>query len=371
MNKALVGLLDVFSIYTKSSDSSVGVLRFIRASFIVITLIILSLLFAHFFKGGVILWLSILNCFVIICATSIIGYLFGFLFGIPRSVRFKFDKSKNTTSDASILFGDNTNLEEVSDWLTKILVGLALVEFREIASLFDRVATTIASSFSNGVPNNIYTTLSYGILNSYIGIGFFAGYFWTRTKFGTLLTISRKEQEDIARNAFKDINQNLSNVEDIDLKAEVQEAFNDIGDINKDKAMRLSELKRLVSNLLVRTPVLVPDDTQAGRWGGMSEDNGRRLFAEVKPSSYPNLYDVIITVEATNNTQLTSTVVVLLDSTFPQPEIYLMPVNNKATVRIVAYEAFTVAALCDNTITKLELNLNKQKGYPESFYYED
>jgi hypothetical protein len=53
----------------------------------------------------------------------IAGGLLGFLFGVPRVL-----KEGGPTGT----LGSNTNLEQISDWLTKILVGLGLVEIRTL-----------------------------------------------------------------------------------------------------------------------------------------------------------------------------------------------------------------------------------------------
>ena len=54
-----------------------------------------------------------------------IGALLGFLFGVPRALT-------GATQEAGLR--SNTNLEQISDWLTKILVGVGLVEIGRLAS---------------------------------------------------------------------------------------------------------------------------------------------------------------------------------------------------------------------------------------------
>ncbi len=64
------------------------------------------------------------------------GFLVGFLFGIPRVLQGE-----------DVLPGQqpeyrqrvNTNLEQISDWLTKIIVGLGLVELRQCRITFTRL----------------------------------------------------------------------------------------------------------------------------------------------------------------------------------------------------------------------------------------
>jgi CheY-like chemotaxis protein len=65
------------------------------------------------------------------------GGLLGFLFGIPRSLAGPESAEDRTTArDATTargVYGPNTNLEQISDWLTKILVGVGLVQFTVLA----------------------------------------------------------------------------------------------------------------------------------------------------------------------------------------------------------------------------------------------
>ena len=132
----------------------------------------------------------------------------------------------------------------------------------------------------------------------------------------------------------------------------------------------LTSLKERVANLLNVTIIIHKTDTQKGRWGGLSSSNNRILTAKVQPTLL-GLFDVIIEVTSTNVANpLISTVVILLNTTFAENEIYLKPVNNVAKITVVAYETFTIAALCDNLETKLELDLQFQKGLPPKFYYE-
>ena len=56
------------------------------------------------------------------------GGLFGFLFG-PRSLA----GPEHAEEDMAGTYRPKTNLEQISDWLTKILVGVGLVQFTTLA----------------------------------------------------------------------------------------------------------------------------------------------------------------------------------------------------------------------------------------------
>ncbi len=94
------------------------------------------------------------------------GTLLGFLFGIPRSI-----------SDPKRAYQENTNLEQVSDWLTKIVIALGLAQLTKIPSAFLSVAVFV----SRGIGLPVVTPSLAGIILLYFGIvGFLIAYLWTR-----------------------------------------------------------------------------------------------------------------------------------------------------------------------------------------------
>lgn len=106
-----------------------------------------------------------------------VGALLGFLFGIPRSLQGNPQAAPAagaTTAEAAggPTQGVNTNLEQISDWLTKILVGVGLTHFQNLQNQLAAMATYFAVAGSAAVTLAI-------ILNSSVA-GFFAGYLLTR-----------------------------------------------------------------------------------------------------------------------------------------------------------------------------------------------
>lgn len=75
----------------------------------------------------------------------------------------------------------NTNLEQISDWLTKILVGVGLTQFGSIASGAGRLIGNIAPAFGDGPDANVFTG-GLGIFS--IAFGFVTGWLYTRLLLG-------------------------------------------------------------------------------------------------------------------------------------------------------------------------------------------
>lgn len=127
--------------------------------------------------AGVMLW-------VVACLAA--GATVGFLFGIPKSASpaaVPADKNgKSAVPDESVRGGrPNTNLEEVSDWLTKIIVGLSLVHLKDINAYVSKISETIAASLSTQpVPAPAHVSVAMAIVIGFIVLGFLFGYLYTR-----------------------------------------------------------------------------------------------------------------------------------------------------------------------------------------------
>lgn len=111
----------------------------------------------------------------------------GFLFGIPRSGFNKVaraepaDANGNGQSGTPLANGitPNTNLEEVSDWLTKIIVGLTLVNLDKIQGEVAGISLNMAASF-HPVPNTVHTSFATALVVGFFILGFLCGYLYTR-----------------------------------------------------------------------------------------------------------------------------------------------------------------------------------------------
>ncbi len=103
-------------------------------------------------------------------ASIIIGGFLGFLFGIPK----KHSGGQNTGQQ---LYTSNTNLEEISDWLTKLLVGAGLAQFTELFGFLKSFAHDIANNLT-AIGNEEAFIIAL-VLYFLIG-GFLIGYLGTR-----------------------------------------------------------------------------------------------------------------------------------------------------------------------------------------------
>ena len=104
-------------------------------------------------------------------AAWLIGTVLGFLFGVPR-VRAGEPSTESSSTQTSIV--PNTNLEQISDWLTKIIVGATLVQLGPLANAIGVLSYKIGSGFSK----ESGAAVSGGVIVLYFSAGFIWGYLW-------------------------------------------------------------------------------------------------------------------------------------------------------------------------------------------------
>jgi hypothetical protein len=133
-------------------------------------------------------------------AALFLGFLLGFIFCIPRTAKpagtaaasssvegkESIDAGPHTTAVAISAVETNTNLVEISDWLTKILVGVGLVELNKIPSGLRRLGQFLAPGLRECDSTSCIGSseaFAIGIVIFFFGAGFLIGYLWTRLYF--------------------------------------------------------------------------------------------------------------------------------------------------------------------------------------------
>lgn len=106
------------------------------------------------------------------------GALLGFLFGIPRTaVPHSPDNMAPTDGTPKPMYEPNTNLEQISDWLTKILVGVGLVQVGQIGGAIDDLANGLEPGLGE-YGHAVAVTL----MVSFAITGFLGAYLFTRLR---------------------------------------------------------------------------------------------------------------------------------------------------------------------------------------------
>jgi hypothetical protein len=317
-------------------------------------------------------FITTFGCNILIAGASLSsGGFLGFLFGIPSILQ-----------DPKAKLKYNDNLVQISDWLTKIIVGVGLTQLYQIPSFVKRVGVFFATTFGN---DDWGRNIAIAIIGYFLVLGFLMIYFWTKTDYSTVMKeqddefneqLQAKEQavedkkkmaEEIIQKETQKSISNSSVVADASTTDQIKQAA------NQPLNQKLDELKAVVGRTLPTKPVKVPDDPQKNRWGGKQENNGRKISAKVSKNNWQNLFDVVINVSNIDNTSITEPVAIFIHDSYQITDnvVYVMPdAKGVDELSLLAYEAFTVGALFADG-TELELDLNVQEGYPVDFYWTD
>jgi|LSQX01.2.fsa_nt_gb hypothetical protein len=106
------------------------------------------------------------------------GGLLGFLFGIPK-VNRQYAPGDDYPKNRKYL--PNTNLEEVSDWLTKIIIGVGLTQLIRIPEYLRNLATSILNHVECYQVNcNAAHPILVAVILYFLIAGFIVAYFYTR-----------------------------------------------------------------------------------------------------------------------------------------------------------------------------------------------
>lgn len=159
----LIGLSDL----KNASDLA----RVIALFMVMMNLGLLSLLFPAISRvgtdTGADFWSVIGSGLYLAGASAVSGCLVGFVFGIPRS----------GSQDREQAMAANTNLEQVSDWITKILIGIGISQVHEISETFSNVVKFLGPAFGSSPTGELFAG---SIIVHFVIAGFFLGYLLTR-----------------------------------------------------------------------------------------------------------------------------------------------------------------------------------------------
>lgn len=279
------------------------------------------------------------------------GALTGFLFGIPRLL-------ENRNGNASNGLEQNDNLVQISDWLTKIIVGVGLTQITLLGPALIKIGEKLAPTF-NAEPVT-GSNLAIGTVLYFTITGFLSGYLWTRIHFYRLLAQTGRDVQK--------------------LEEELEQKEKEITEKEKIAEQTLEELYAL-DNTYKETDALKRikktftnesgdiDDPNAGKFGGLATVNDRILKASVTTTTFDKeRFNVALIVESTaSGKPLTGTVTFHLHPTFRSKVHKVQVENGIAKLNLIAWGAFTVGVECDNGNTKLELDLAKLADAPELF----
>jgi hypothetical protein len=130
---------------------------------------------ASFLNGGS--FLTTLGTLGMFSAAGMIsGGVLGFLFGIPRVLASSAAAAAQSSAPSGVQ--PNTYLEQISDWLTKVLVGVGLTQIGSIYTAMGTLSASLTNLFTGKPSDGPITVVT---LVTFLLSGFLWAYFESRT----------------------------------------------------------------------------------------------------------------------------------------------------------------------------------------------
>ena len=334
-----------------------------------------------FFYGSSVDSPSLLLVELLIASAAIsLGSFLGFLFGMPRAV-IAASTTEENDAEAPLSYRPSTNLEQVSDWLTKILIGVGLVELRHIGGTLASMGHVVAGSLKNPPPGTEVVTQV--VVVAFSVFGFIAGFLWTRIYYGPLQTLTDQSLISRLRSSLKKFENKLSNQEsDIQSVRKVTEGLA-TGKLVTQRTAVSRELPASIENEAAQDTLpeevrnkLADFQEHEPDWdsdpgadlfpNAPQEAHGRRLEAELV-EKYESSLVIDLRVRRLGGEPLGDEVIFLLHPTFDDSILYKKPENEIAEVEILALGWFTAVAILDGGRTVLSYKLRNLPGAPDWF----
>lgn len=302
------------------------------------------------------------------------GLFGGFLFGLPRylSNPDAFQKS----------YSRNDNLIQISDWLTKIIVGLGLTNLHKVPKLLISFGVHTSVLFGgNGKTVTTGSAFAEGILVYFLFSGFLMGYLWTNIHYIPILVAMDGEANSLTKemqtkaNAFnaaldsQTVSVNSDDPQAYEKLMQQQGAGIQLS-FEAFKSLIVKAKQKMDKGLQAQSHI--PDDLKdpnKNQWGGKSESNFRKVSGRVV-SVGNDLFKVTLSVVSTNPAQPLengSMILFALHNTFADPYKIVTVKDSYAQLEFISYGAFTVGIFCDNGTTELEYDLTTIANAPEKF----
>ncbi|MEW2920362.1 hypothetical protein AB1A65_02765 [Muricauda sp. ANG21] len=155
---------------------------YLRNLLIIVVVTMLCVVLYAFQTGD---FAKVVSLGILIAASAFsIGGVLGFIFGLPVI--------KNDNKD--VAYEKNNSLKEIADWITKITIGITLVELKSIIGYFQDIVLDTSTYLGVGESGIIFSST---LLIEFFFIGFTSIYIFTITDFVKYLIANEKKMSEI------------------------------------------------------------------------------------------------------------------------------------------------------------------------------
>jgi hypothetical protein len=308
-------------------------------------------------------------------ASTFSGGVLGLLFGLPSARKVDARTTPAAAGQPVVMnYEESTSLEQISDWLTKIIVGLTLTQFATWSSAFDRLALTLTHDLlCPAQPSPCGYVPGASIVAGYALGGFVVAYMWTR-RFFILEMVAR---DDSVRQMMRAQEQREQAAKEGRVQAGSDAPEGVVSDYSKVVDAILEDGRRNATGAAKKIAASLkagddPDDPWRGAFGGSPAANDAVLTATVtavagQPGNFKLDASVSGVTPERQRELAGQSLLFYLHPTFGQKvRVVSFGADGRASLVLYAYGAFTMGTLLEDGTT-LELNLATLPGAPDQF----
>jgi hypothetical protein len=303
------------------------------------------------------------------------GGLLGFLFGIPRGSHIE-ERPAGTDRplpDRNSSYAPSTNLETISDWLTKILIGVGLVELRRLGDALASAGSAVATSL--GGRTSSVAAVTQAVILTFAMVGFLCTYLWTRLHYGGIQTridmANRRLVDALAAEANRsavmaETVQDMGRGE-IAMQGSTEAAGHIVpADVSQLLANWPAESRNKLNQFLAASTAW-DSDPVADIFGPHHPAANKRALAADLLVGLESALVIRLSVRATEGPPMEEAAVFLLHPTFQERVVVGNQSDACTETKCYAEGWFTAGAVVDQGRTILTYDLRQLPGAPEWF----
>ncbi|MFI6849905.1 hypothetical protein ACIBJD_35790 [Kitasatospora sp. NPDC050467] len=213
-------------------------------------------------------WQALGGGLVVAGAAVVLGGALGFLFGVPR-VR---GGAGGPGGEPHGSYVPNTNLEQVSDWLTKVLLGVGLTQLGSLGERLHQLGTALAPALGGGegaVP------FSAALVLYFLVSGFLAGWLVTRLTLPQVLSDADQALDLFLAGQDRDRRGDKVGADDLRVRA-----MRHLGLLGGSADRAEEPARRLPPGTAAGPATVVAEVRSTARRSALTSDQVRELFAD-------------------------------------------------------------------------------------------
>jgi len=340
--------------------------------------------------GGKILFIGV----TLGIAAFISSFFVGSLFGMPK---------RNNQKGINNSF--NNSLVEISDWLSKIIVGLVLINLKEIPFyIFALVEYIRVASKYDSQLLNVYTIgiiIYFGFLGLFIGYNYMRLVLSNKYKYAYDNLVRRElellkekileireenhqkdnkiihfqslvqEKEQLTKTLIDKLNEPLMSNANVQTVIKKLITADEAKKNNQNQVLHLDKMIDEAKLKLHKGLITHNDDPQKGQWKSNAINNERELKATVIEEA-KGFYKVklqVVSINPKDNPLKNGDLILFaLHNTFGDSPFKLVKIDKQsAELNFYCYGSFTIGAFADNGSTELELDLTELPNVSSHF----